>query len=445
MVVCLKNHTYSPPMSQKENRSSLRILYGVIVGTIIGALLTTFAPEPTVEWIVKNVTSPIGTGFLRALFMIVVPLVFSSLAAGVADLGTVSHLGKLGTKLAVYYLVTTFMAVIVGQAVVSITQPGRGVNPDYIESAQTSLALQTEGLRERSEAVGESLWPGIVNTIIPRNILEELGANNMLAVIFVSLFFGIGLLSLERKKAEVPIQFFQAISEVTIKMVGWIMIIAPYAVACLMVNAIAQFDLSILANVAKYFGVVVLCYILHFTVNYSIVLRVFVKISPFEFFRRMVPVFLTAFSTSSSNATLPTTIRNLNKRFGVPERIATFSAPLGATINMDGTALFEVVAALFIAQVFGIDLSLGAQVSLVLIVIITSVGVAGVPGGSIPILMSAMATVGIPPEGIALVLGIDRLLDMGRTVINVTGDSIAALYLARIEGIPLDENIKELD
>lgn len=264
----------------------------------------------------------------------------------------------------------------------------------------------------------------------------------MLAVIFVAILFGAALLHIDSDEKRTLVGLLHAVTHATIQVVHWIMRIAPLAVACLMINAILAFNVAILGNVAKYMAVVVIGYLLHFFISYGLVLKFIVKLNPLSFYRGMMPVFLTAFSTSSSNATLPTTIAHLKARFGVPERVVTFTAPLGATVNMDGTSLFEVVAALFIAQVFGIDLSFTQHVTLVVLVVVTSIGVAGVPGGSIPLLMSAMAAVGIPPEGIALVLGVDRLLDMGRTVVNVTGDSLCALFLARTDGVDIEEALK---
>lgn len=430
-------------MGKEKPETSYRIVIGLIVGVIIGVLINVMVPVDAATWIMENITQPMGTFFLRSLFMIVVPLVAASLTAGVADLGSIQNLGHFGKRAALFYLSTTILAVLIGQALVLSIRPGDGVDRQFITSAEISFQDQTAGLRSKSEAVGKSLWPGIVEKIVPKNIIEEWSQTNMLSVIFVSILFGAALLRIPTNYSGPMVSVLHAVSQSTIIIVGWIMKTAPYAVACLMINAIMIFDVAILANVAKYFMVVVLGYLVHFFLSYGIMVRKLVGLSPIIFFKEMMPVFLTAFSTSSSNATLPTTIAHLQNRFGVPEKIVTFTAPLGATVNMDGTSLFEVVAALFIAQVFGIDLSLVQQVTLVFLVVITSIGVAGVPGGSIPLLMSAMASVGIPPEGIALVLGVDRLLDMGRTVVNVTGDSICALYLAKTDGLDVAKFLRE--
>lgn len=429
-------------MQQENTASSFRIVYGLIAGVIIGVLLQSYASPEFTGQLAANVTGPIGNIFLRALFMIVVPLVAASLTAGVADLGSIGNLGRYGKKAALFYLTTTVLAVLIGQLAVNVFQPGSGINPDYVASAQEEFKEQTSGLRIKSELVGESLWPGIINKVIPKNILEEWAQTNMLAVIFVAILFGAALLRIDSDEKRTLVGLLHATTHAIIQVVHWIMRIAPYAVACLMINAILAFNVAILGNVAKYMAVVVVGYCLHFFISYGLILKYLIRLNPLDFYRGMMPVFLTAFSTSSSNATLPTTIAHLKARFGVPERVVTFTAPLGATVNMDGTSLFEVVAALFIAQVFGVDLSLTQHITLVVLVVVTSIGVAGVPGGSIPLLMSAMAAVGIPPEGIALVLGVDRLLDMGRTVVNVTGDALCSLFLARADGVDIEKALK---
>lgn len=429
-------------MEKKNSASSFRIVYGLIAGIIIGILLQSFASAEITSWLSSNVTGPIGNFFLRSLFMIVVPLVVSSLTVGVSDLGSIGNLGRYGKRAGLFYLSTTVLAVLIGQLAVNTFQPGTGIDPDYMAAAQVEFQEQTKGLRLKSELVNESLWPGLIDKVVPKNILEEWAATNMLSVIFVSILFGAALLRIEGTRKKSLTDTLHTISDITIQVVHWIMKIAPLAVACLMINAILAFNVAILGNLAKYMLVVVIGYGLHFFLSYGLIIKFVLKLNPLRFYKAMMPVFLTAFSTSSSNATLPTTIAHLKERFGVPDRIVTFTAPLGATVNMDGTSLFEVVAALFIAQVFGIDLTLTQHLTVVVLVVITSIGVAGVPGGSIPLLMSAMAAVGIPPEGIALILGVDRILDMGRTVVNVTGDSLCALYLAKSDNIDLESALQ---
>lgn len=423
---------------------STRILYGLIVGTIIGVIFNYWGENPIREAILENVVTPLGQLFLRSLFMVIVPLVFSSLTCGVTNLGSVGHVGRLGWRLGAYYVATTFIAILIGQVLVLSFQPGLGVSEDYIHGAQANLSEQVEGLMSKSKMVNKSLWPGIVSKIVPKNVIEAFAEGNMLAVIFVSILFGLALLSINKEKSLVTQNVLHSISDASIKIIGWIMKFAPYAVAALMIGAVSRFGIEIMGNVLMYMGVVILAFLLHFFGTYGLLIKYIIKIPLKEFFKRAYPAQVTAFSTSSSNATMPTTIHTLEKRFGVPESITTFSIPIGATVNMDGTAMFECVAAIFVAQVFGVDISLTGHLTLVFLVLFTSIGVAGVPGGSIPILMSAMAMLGIPPEGIALVLGVDRLLDMCRTTINVTGDMSAALYLSRVEKVPLEANFKKI-
>ena len=425
--------------SKTNHLSSWGIFIGLVVGAIIGLGFHTWGDSPVRDWILVNAIQPLGTVFLRSLFMIIVPLVAASLLVGVVNLGSGALLKKLGWKVTLFYITTTLCAIVIGQTLINTFQPGAGIPQEMAEEAIESSRGQVESLKEKSSWVGKSLWPGIVDKIIPKNIIREFSNTNMLAIIFVSLLFGIALLGMATSpKKDAFVGFFSVLSDISITLVGWIMKIAPYAVAALMINAVSSFGLVIMKNLMAYVLIVMGALLFQFFVVYGTILKFFLKISPLVFYRKAMAIFLTAFSTSSSAATMPVTIRTLEKEFGVPESITTFSVPIGVTVNMDGTALFEVMAAVFIAQVFGVDLSLMEHFTLIFLVLITSIGVAGVPGGSIPILMAAMAALNIPVEGIALILGVDRLLDMSRTVTNVTGDSVAALFLARSEKIPIN-------
>jgi Na+/H+-dicarboxylate symporter len=424
-----------------ERLTSFKIVLGLFAGVIIGLFLNFSKESVWVQILNDNVLSPLGSIFLRSLFMIVVPLVLSSLVVGVARLGSVQRLGKMGTYLGCYYLITSFIAVVIGQILVTVLEPGAGLSQDLVNHVKADSAGTVASLMEKSSAVGTSLWPGILDTIIPKNIFGAMADGNMLGIIFVAILLGVSLRAMGTQKAKPLVDMMESLAQCSIIIVGWIMRIAPFAVAALMATAISRFGLDILSNLAQYVGVVVLGYFIHILFTYQMIVRYVLKY-PFKIFlRKMIPIFATAFSTSSSSATMPTTIRTCEKSFGVKEEIAAFSIPLGATVNMDGTALFECIAALFIAQVFGVEIGLSGQVSLVFLVVLSSIGVAGVPGGSIPILMSAMAMLGIPPEGIALILGVDRLLDMGRTVVNVTGDAVGALFLNHLEGHALNRTL----
>ena len=427
-------------MSEKSSSalSNWGIFIGLVVGCIIGYFFHMWGVGSVRDWLLVNTIEPLGDIFLNSLRMIIVPLVVGSLLVGVVNLGSGALLKTLGWKVILFYLCTTFCAIMVGQTIINTVKPGVGIPQETIDKAIESEKDKVETVKEKSSWVSKSLWPGIINKIIPKNILKEYGATNMLAIIFVSLLFGMALLGMSNgPPKDAFVGFFQVLSDISIKIVGWIMKIAPYAVAALMIEAVARFGIEPMIKVGKYVLVVMGALLVQFFITYGFILKFILKISPVQFYKRAIPIFLTAFSTSSSAATMPVTIRTLEKSFGVPDSITTFSVPIGVTVNMDGTALFEVMAALFVAQVFGVDLSMMEHFTLIFLVLVTSIGVAGVPGGSIPILMAAMVSLNIPAEGMALIIGVDRLLDMCRTVTNVTGDTVAALFLARSEKVQL--------
>lgn len=417
--------------------SSRPILIGLFVGVVMGLALQSFVEPAARAWIVKNLLNPVGIAFLRSLFMIVVPLVLTSLFVGVAQLGSGEKLGRLGARIMIFYVVTTLIAILIGQSLILAIRPGEGIPREVVAEAQAQFADQVDTFKSRGEQQQGALWPGLIESIIPKNIVLAMADAEMLALIFIAIIGGVAVTRLSSAKAALLLGPADAIMDVCIVLVGWIMKAAPYAVAALVASAISFFGLGLMKNVLLYMAVVVLGYIFHGFGTYALIARFLLRLSPRDTFRRMAPMIVTAFSTSSSNATIPTTIRTLDKNFGVSEKIISFSVPLGATINQNGTALFEVIAALFIAQVYGVDLSVADHFTLVLLVLLTAIGTSGVPGGSIPLLMTAMAAVGIPPEGIALILGVDRVLDMGRTVLNVMGDALGAMYLSRVEGEPL--------
>jgi len=408
------------------------IFIGLIVGTVLAIIANYSANTEIISFINKNIAGPVGSIFLNALKMIIIPLVLSSLAVGVADIGDPKKLGFLGLRTLLFYLCTTLTAIVIGQTMVNVFEPGSGIDQsvketllvEYQETAQTKIT--------KSGGVKDALWPTFFINIVPKNIIQSMVNGDMLSIIFIALFMGVALLMLPKSQASPLHNFFNSLCEVSLFMIGAIMKIAPFAVACLMFSAVTKFGTDILLHLGKYVGVVISSYILQFVLVYFSILYFFLKISPLEFLRKASPIFSTAFSTSSSSATMPTTIATLGTNFKVPRKITSFCVPLGATVNMDGTAMFECIAAIFIAQVFGVDLDLSSQLILIFLILFSSIGVAGVPGGSIPLLISAMVYVGVPAEGIALILGVDRLLDMGRTVVNVTGDTVGALAVHKM-------------
>ena len=438
----------------KSFYQSWGIFIGLILGCIIGLVFNMLKPDESLEilqkshWtqlIVDNVFYPVGNVFLQSLFMIIVPLVFSSLIVGIADMKSPSSIGRLSKRLVAFYAVSTLIAIFIGQSYMQTFKPGEGIPKAKAEQVAMNMQDKMSSMKEKSSMVGESLWPGILTKIVPRNIIDQFGENNMLAVIFVSLLFGFSLLYLPHSGQagrENFMGFMSALSAMSILIIKWIMKTAPFAVTALIAIAVSEFGLDLLKSMAFYVVVMTAGMLTHLFLTYSCFLKFLIKIPIASFYKRMLPVFSTAFGTSSSSATMPVTMNTLEKSFGVPRRIVSFSIPIGTVVNMDGTALFEVAATLFIAQIFGVPLELTDIILLIAIVFITSIGVAGVPGGSLPILMSAIVILGIPAEGLAIILGVDRLLDMGRTVVNVTGDSIVALYLARKENVDLNAHLK---
>jgi DAACS family dicarboxylate/amino acid:cation (Na+ or H+) symporter len=418
-----------------------KILIGLAAGAILGIGANVLgasnpATAARVEWVAKYISDPIGQVFLRMLFMIVVPLVFATLSLGVSQLGDLRKLGRIGVKVFSYFMLVTALAVTIGLSIVNTVKPGVGFSPEIQARLMETFgqeAEQKQKLAESDQGFGINTFVNIV----PRNPFDAAAKTDMLAVIFFSLIFGIALTLIAREKAEPVQRFLDGFGEAIIKIVGIAMMLAPFAVAALIFSTTARFGWGVLQSLMLYAGCVIAGLLILQFVVYSALVKIFARLNPITFFRKVTPVMITAFSTSSSNATLPTSIKAAEEELGVPSQIVGFVLPLGATMNMNGTALFEGVTCVFIAQVFGIPLGLSEQLIVVILSVLMAVGTAGVPGGSIPLLMIVLNTIGVPPGGIAIVLGIDRILDMCRTVPNVTGDLTCACYIARSEGAEL--------
>lgn len=418
-----------------------KILIGLGVGAVLGIGANTIgagnqAVSDKVLWVAKYISDPIGQVFLRMLFMVVVPLVFASLSLGVAQLGDLKKLGRIGLRVMLYFLLVSALAVTIGLGLVNTIRPGVGFSPEIQAQLMATFGKEAEQkgqLADSDQGFGVNTFVNIV----PRNPIDAAAKTDMLAVIFFALVFGIALTLIPREKSEPVQRVLDGLGEVIIRIVGFAMNLAPYAVAALIFSTTARFGWGVLKSLLWYAICVLAGLAIHQFVVYSILIKVFARINPLEFFRRITPVMITAFSTSSSNATLPTSIKTAEEELGVPPQVAGFVLPLGATMNMNGTALFEGVTCVFIAQVFGIPLGIGEQLVVVLLSVLMAVGAAGVPGGSIPLLMIVLNTIGVPPGGIAIILGVDRILDMSRTVPNVTGDLTCAAYIARTEGADL--------
>lgn len=398
-------------MSEESKKIPLiwKIAIGFVLGIVAGAVFKERA----------QVLAPIGKIFITLLKMLIVPLVFSSLVVGTASLGDPRKLGRIGAKTIGLYLVTTAVAIVIGLLLGNILQPGSGM----------ALSVDTSAFKAPVPPSTVDVLMGI----FPDNIARSLTEANMLQIIVFALFFGVSAV-LAGEKGKPVIAFMDSVAETMYKLTRIVMAFAPYGVFALIATTVAKYGLSVLAPFAKVILAVYLGCFLHALLVYSGLIMLVVKKSPLWYFRGVRESTLTAFVTRSSSATLPVTMRVAQENLGVSESISSFVLPLGATINMDGTALYQGVCALFVAQAYGLPLSMGAQVGIILTATLASIGTAGVPGAGLIMLTLVLTAVGLPIEGVALVAGIDAILDMARTAINVTGDSCVATVVAKTEG-----------
>jgi DAACS family dicarboxylate/amino acid:cation (Na+ or H+) symporter len=410
----------------------------MIAGTICGISANLlWGDSPALAWVVANITYPLGQIFLRLIFMVVIPLVVSALVLGVAELGDLRSLGRVGLKTLIFTAVLSSISVLLGITLANVIRPGEGLSEESRSALIEVMGRQSKDLGAPPEAK-QGLQ--ILLDLIPANPVEAMVnafRGEILAVMVFALFIGIALTQVERRLAEPLLLWLQAVFETVMKVIEMAMRLAPFGVAALLFTLMARSGLDVLGKLALYVLTVLLGLALHQFVTYSLTLKYAAKMSPLFFFSRIKEVMLTAFSTSSSNATLPTSLRVAEQELGIPRQIGGFVLTLGSTLNQNGTALYEGITVLFLAQFYGIHLSLASQVTVVLLSILAGIGTAGVPGGSLPLVMALLVTVGIPPEGIGIILGVDRILDMCRTVLNVTGDLVAAVFVARSEGQPL--------
>lgn len=409
-----------------------RIFIGLAAGAAFGVaanLLTHGGPTRFIEL----VTEPIGKMWLSALIMVVIPMVISTLATGVAQLGSFKRLGRIGLITIVCFLSLTLLSSILGISIMNIVAPGVDLDP----AIRTKLLETYRG--QTTDAMGMSSTTFSIDLlvkIIPRNPVAAAASGDMLAVIFFALMIGVALLMIPEEKGAPVRNFLDSVAHISIATIDLIMRVAPIGVFALIFSVTARFGFDLLLNLAHFIVAVIAGLVIFLVVGYSLALLLVARVSPRTFFSRARIVMITAFSTSSSNATLPTTIRVAEQSMGISPSIAGFVLPLGATVNMNGTALYEGATVLFLAQVFGIKLTLAAQVIVVLMSVLTSIGVAGIPGASLPFIMVVLGMVGVPLEGIAIIMGIDRLLDMCRTVLNVMGDLVTATIVSRFEPGP---------
>ncbi|HZR83365.1 MAG TPA: dicarboxylate/amino acid:cation symporter [Candidatus Binatia bacterium] len=409
---------------------SLRMLTGLAVGTIAGVTAHAVAGEsPALEAFVADVTAPLGQIFLRLLFMLVLPLVVSSLALGVAGLGDVRQLGRIGLKTLAYTVVVSTIAVLIGVGLVNALRPGAGLAPELRERllARTSSAALAGVAAEQSAGID------FVVKLVPSNVFRALADGDVLAVMVFALVLGIGLTLTPTPAARSFERALEGLYDVVMRLLGLVIRLAPAGVACLLFTTTARLGYEILWQLGAYVAVVLLALSIQQFVVYSISVGWLGGMSPLKFFRGIRAAMLTAFSTASSNATLPTALLVAEEELGLPSHVSRFVLTIGSTANQNGTALFEGVTVLFLAQFYGVELSFAQQVAVAFICILGGIGTAGVPAGSIPVVAMILGTVGVPPEGIGMILGVDRLLDMCRTTLNVTGDLAAAVVVARGE------------
>ena len=414
-----------------------KILIGLIAGGTIGAIAN--AANLTGLSQVLIALEPIGTGFIRLITMIVIPLVVASLLVGTASLGDIRKLGRIGGKTLGYYMFTTAIAVTIGLGLSNLIKPGSDIDPATRDQLAERFQSEAQGKMEMA-AEAPSLVDVLLN-MIPRNPIQAAAEFDLLALIFFSIVFGAAVSVLPEAQKSPVLGFFEGVNSASMVIIGWVMKIAPYAVFALIASVVAQFGLDLLRSLFIYSLVVVLGLLLHLFGTIGIMVRLAARLNPVSFFKRVIEVPIFAFSTSSSSATLPVSISTAQNKLGISREVSGFVLPLGATINMDGTALYQAVAVMFIAQIYGIPISLTGQLTIVLTATLASVGAAGVPSSGIITLIIVLQSVGLGAQveaGIALILGVDRILDMLRTAVNVTGDMSCAAFVARSEGETLD-------
>jgi len=408
-------------MAGSRLRLSIPLHYQILIMLLAGGLIGYFFPGVTVY------TNWLGEIFLRALNMIIVPLIFCSITTGVASVGSSGSLGRLGLKTMRFYIFSTLVAILTGLVLVNTIKPGIGADLGFIEPVK--------GIAAQSDSFSQTLIK-----IVPTNIIEALAQGQMLSIIFFSILFGYFLTRIGEKPGRLLTDVINSILDVIMKITMLIIKLAPLGIFSITAKVIAQQLINgngieeILSRLGLYMLTVLAGILFHFLITLSLAMKLIGKVNPIKHLRNMATPLLTAFSTSSSNATLPLTMEAVENNDGVSNKIASFTLPLGATINMNGTALYECVAVVFIAQAYGIDLSLGQQMIVVFTSLLAAIGSAGIPMAGLVMMAVVLRAVGLPLEGIGLLLAVDRILDMFRTTLNVYGDTCAAVVIAKSEG-----------
>ena len=419
-----------------------KILIGMAAGIMIGFLAVQIGWEQFIsDWV-----KPFGTIFINLLKLIAIPLIVASLIKGISDLKDISQLSKMGGRTIGLYVLTTVIAVAIGLAVVNTIKPGKGVSEETRTALVSKYQGDVQGKIEAAQSRKGSTPLQFVVDLVPSNIVGAASTNkNMLQVIFFVILFGIGIVLVPDNKAAPVKAFFDGLNEVVLKLIDIIMLFAPYGVFALMAGIVADVpSADIFAALGKYALSVVIGLSLLIVV-YTLIVRLYVGKNPFWFLKQISPAQLVAFSTSSSAATLPVTMERVEEHLGVNKQVTSFVLPIGATVNMDGTSLYQGVAAVFIAQVFGIDLSIGAQLTIVLTATLASIGSAAVPSAGMVMLVIVLEAINVPAAGLALIFAVDRPLDMCRTVINITGDSAVSMVVAKSLGLIGRPDVKNWD
>ncbi len=424
-------------MAEKKEKKKLglstTIFLSLIIGALFGVVIHYWVPESYFRdtVLIEGILYVVGQGFIRLMQMLVVPLVFCSLVCGSMAIGDTKNLGKVGVKTIGFYIATTALAVTIALSVAYVIDPGVGLDMDAIEVAEVS-----------STTSSTSIVDTLLN-IIPKNPIGSMADGDMLPIIVFALFVGVMLAKLG-SKADVLATFFSQFNDVMMEMTMAVMKLAPLGVFCLISRTFATVGFSAFKPMLKYMGSVTLALVIQCFVVYQILLFIFTRLNPMKFIKKFAPVMGFAFSTATSNATIPMSIDTLHKKMGVSKQISSFTIPLGATINMDGTSIMQGVAVVFIAQAFGIELSMANLATVVLTATIASIGTAGVPSVGLVTLAMVLTSVGLPTEGIALIMGIDRILDMLRTAVNITGDAVCTTIVSHQEGA-LDREVFNRD
>ncbi len=409
---------------KKKMGLSTQIFIALLLGAVSGVLIHYYMPDSSFknDILMNGILYVIGNGFIRLMQMLVVPLVFCSLVCGSMAIGDTKTLGKVGVKTILFYILTTALAISLALGVASLINPGVGMDIT-VEEGTTTAAATTASIN----------FADTLLNMIPKNIFSSLAEGDMLPVIVFALFVGIMLAKLGNKASTVA-NFFSQFNDVMMEMTMSIMKVAPIGVFCLIAKTFAGIGFDAFLPMLKYMLSVILALALQCFGVYQLLLFIFTRLNPFKFVKKFFPVMAFAFSTSTSNATIPMSVDTLSKKIGVSKRISSFTIPLGATINMDGTSIMQGVAVVFIAQAYGMTLTPSAILTVIATATIASIGTAGVPSVGLVTLSMVLSSVGLPTEGIALIMGIDRILDMLRTAVNITGDAVCTTIIAKLEG-----------